>query len=79
MQFRHLTFSAIGPFPGTHTINFDDLTAPGLFLFDGPTGAGKSSIIDAIAFALYGDVAGSDSDRSRMRSSYAPGTVESVV
>lgn len=79
MQFRHLTFSAIGPFPGTHTINFDDLTASGLFLFDGPTGAGKSSIIDAIVFALYGDVAGSDSDRSRMRSSYAPGTVESVV
>lgn len=79
MQFRHLTFSAIGPFPGTHTINFDQLAASGLFLFDGPTGAGKSSIIDAIVFALYGDVAGSDSDRSRMRSSYAPSSQGSVV
>ena len=58
MQFRYLTFSALGPFPGTHTIDFDELTAGKLFLFDGPTGSGKSSIIDAIVFALYGRVAG---------------------
>ncbi|MEW6867242.1 AAA family ATPase [Trueperella pyogenes] len=79
MQFRHLTFTAIGPFPGTHAINFDELTASGLFLFEGPTGAGKSSIIDALVYALYGDVAGRDSDRTRMRSTYADLSTDSSV
>lgn len=71
MQFRHLAFSALGPFPGTHSIDFDELTASGLFLFEGPTGSGKSSIIDAIVFALYGKVAGEESDDSRIRSAHA--------
>ncbi len=77
MQFRYLTFSALGPFPGTHTIDFDELTAGGLFLFDGPTGSGKSSIIDAIVFALYGNVAGRESDDARIRSAYANDTTPS--
>ncbi|QOQ39283.1 AAA family ATPase [Trueperella pecoris] len=79
MHFRRLKFSAIGPFPNSHEIDFDQLTASGLFLFEGPTGAGKSSIIDAIVFALYGDVAGRDSDLSRIRSTYADLSTESSV
>ncbi|VEI13721.1 AAA family ATPase [Trueperella bialowiezensis] len=79
MQFRRLEFSALGPFPGKHLINFDELMASGLFLFDGPTGAGKSSIIDAIVFALYGKVAGDESDDSRIRSAYADDRTESYA
>ncbi|MFP7696240.1 AAA family ATPase [Trueperella sp. LYQ143] len=79
MRFRSLTLSAIGPFPGTHTIDFDVLTASRIFLFDGPTGSGKSSIIDALVFALYGTVAGNESDPSRIRSIYADLGTESYV
>lgn len=79
MQFRYLTFSALGPFPGTHTIDFDELTAGKLFLFDGPTGSGKSSIIDAIVFALYGRVAGEESDDSRIRSAHADDSTPSYA
>lgn len=79
MQFRYLAFGALGPFPGTHTINFDELTAGGLFLFDGPTGSGKSSIIDAIVFALYGKVAGAESDDSRIRSAHADDSTPSYA
>ncbi|MFY9262682.1 MAG: SMC family ATPase [Actinomycetaceae bacterium] len=72
MLIRHLELNGIGPFAGRHIIDFDALTANGLFLFEGPTGSGKSSIIDAIVFALYGDVAGADSDSARIRSTHAP-------
>ncbi|MDO5726408.1 MAG: AAA family ATPase [Bowdeniella nasicola] len=54
MQLHHLSFGAIGPFAGRHDIDFDALGAHGLFLLSGPTGSGKSTIIDAIVFALYG-------------------------
>ncbi len=58
MRFHHLTVSAFGPFPGTETVDFDDLNAGGLFLLTGPTGAGKTSVLDALCFALYGAVPG---------------------
>ena len=58
MRFHHLTVSAFGPFSGTESVDFDDLNAGGLFLMTGPTGAGKTSILDAICFALYGSVPG---------------------
>lgn len=54
MQLHHLTFEAIGPFADSYSIDFDALGAQGLFLLTGPTGSGKSTILDAVVFALYG-------------------------
>lgn len=72
MHIHSVAFAALGPFAGEHRIDFDDLGGSALFLIDGPTGAGKSTIIDAVVFALFGDVAGRTSDRQRLRSSFAP-------
>lgn len=79
MRLRSLTVQAIGPFAGRHTVDFDALGTSGLFLLEGPTGAGKSTLIDAVVFALYGKVAGADASEERLRSAYAPDDVESVV
>ncbi len=71
MRLHHLVLTGVGPFLRRQEIDFDDLAGSGLFLIDGPTGAGKTTIIDAIVYALYGDVSGgSDSDGNRIRSSY---------
>ena len=58
MRLHHLTVSAFGPFAGTEELDFEELNDAGLFLMTGPTGAGKSSVLDAICFALYGQVPG---------------------
>lgn len=72
MRLHRLELRGIGPFGDTETIDFDRLSASGLFLMEGPTGAGKSTLIDAIVWALFGSVAGgSDSTVDRMRSLYA--------
>lgn len=73
MELHALTLQAIGPFAGSHHIDFDALGVGGLFLLEGPTGAGKSTIIDAIVFALYGDVAADGSSKDRIPSAYAAG------
>ena len=79
MHLRTLTLQAIGPFAGRHTVDFDALGQAGLFLLEGPTGSGKSTLIDAIVFALYGKVASSEASEDRLRSAYATDDVESVV
>src|SRR5690606_27859321 len=66
MQLHTLTFAAIGPFRDEQHIDFGHLAAGGLFLLDGPTGAGKPTVIDAVVFALYGDVAGPGSRKDRL-------------
>ena len=58
MKLHHLTVTAFGPFAGTETVDFDALNDAGLFLLSGSTGAGKTSILDAVCFALYGAVPG---------------------
>ena len=58
MRIHRLELTAFGPFPDTEVVDFDRLNASGLFLLTGPTGAGKTSILDAICFALYGAVPG---------------------
>jgi len=64
MRFHHLTVRAFGPYAGTETVDFDELNSSGVFLLTGPTGAGKTSILDAICFALYGVVPGERGTKS---------------
>ena len=71
MRLHRLEVTGFGPFADTTRIDFDTLSESGLFLLTGPTGAGKSSILDAICFALYGDVPGDRSTAKRLRSDQA--------
>ncbi len=79
MHLHSMTVQAIGPFAGRHTIDFEALGASGIFLLEGPTGAGKSTLIDAIVFALYGKVASAEASEDRLRSGHAADDVESLV
>ncbi|MER5754005.1 SMC family ATPase [Streptomyces sp. NPDC002088] len=58
MRLHRLDITAFGPFGGAQTVDFDELSAAGLFLLHGPTGAGKTSVLDAVCYALYGSVPG---------------------
>lgn len=58
MRLHRLRLQAFGPFAGTEEIDFDALAGDGLHLIHGPTGAGKTSILDAICFALFSGVPG---------------------
>ena len=79
MRIHRLTISAFGPFAGTEEIDFDRLSAHGLFLLNGPTGAGKTSVLDAVCFALYGSVPGARQDGKRLRSDHAEPALEPSV
>ncbi|MEV6105228.1 SMC family ATPase [Streptomyces sp. NPDC051940] len=59
MRLHRLTVSAFGPFADAEEIDFDALSGAGIFLLHGPTGAGKTSVLDAVCYALYGGVPGS--------------------
>jgi exonuclease SbcC len=58
MRLHKLDVYAFGPFAGHESVDFDALAGSGIFLLNGPTGAGKTSILDAICFGLYGKVPG---------------------
>ncbi|WP_083975546.1 AAA family ATPase [Kitasatospora mediocidica] len=60
MRLHTLTLQAFGPFRTRQTIDFDTLSQGGLFLLHGATGAGKSTIFDAVCYALYGNVPGGE-------------------
>ena len=79
MRIHRLEISAFGPFAATEHIDFDRLSAHGLFLLNGPTGAGKTSVLDAICFALYGSVPGARQDGKRLRSDHAEAAAEPRV
>ena len=79
MRIHRLEISAFGPFAATEHIDFDRLSAHGLFLLNGPTGAGKTSVLDAICFALYGSVPGARQDGKRLRSDHADAAAEPRV
>lgn len=75
-----LKICAIGPYAGKiPDIEFGDFEEKGLFLISGDTGAGKTTIFDAICFALYGKTSGTYRDESKLRSEYAADNVESYV
>src|SRR5215472_11939686 len=71
MRLHRLRMTALGPYATEQMIDFDRLAQGGLFLLEGPTGAGKSTVLDAITFALYGGLAGEDSADDRLRSHFA--------
>lgn len=66
-----LVISAFGPYAGRVEINMDILGSSGLYLITGNTGAGKTTIFDAITFALYGEASGDNREPSMFRSKYA--------
>ncbi|WP_154592861.1 AAA family ATPase [Arsenicicoccus cauae] len=70
MRLHHLRVTAFGPFAGTVEVDLDELGAAGLFLINGPTGAGKTSLLDAVCFALYGDIPGAR-QKGSLRSDHA--------
>ncbi|MGJ3188639.1 AAA family ATPase [Paenarthrobacter sp. FR1] len=79
MRIHRLEIEAFGPFASAQHIDFDHLGAQGLFLLNGATGAGKTSILDAICFALYGAVPGARQEGKRLRSDHAAPSAEPRV
>ncbi|TFE50057.1 SMC family ATPase [Streptomyces sp. ICN441] len=73
MRLHRLEITAFGPFAARQEIDFDTLSAAGLFLLHGPTGAGKTSVLDAVCYALYGAVPGArQTPGAPLRSDHAP-------
>lgn len=80
MRIHRLEIQAFGPFAGREVVDFDALGAQGLFLLNGATGAGKTSVLDSIAYALYGAVPGARQGAvNRLRSHHAADGVEPEV
>ena len=81
MKPKILTFQAFGPYAQKITVDFTKLERDGLFLVCGPTGAGKTTIFDAIAYALFGEASGGPERRSAdsFRSDYAAADTETFA
>ncbi|MFI6650158.1 SMC family ATPase [Streptomyces sp. NPDC050529] len=80
MRLHRLGITAFGPFGTTQEIDFDALSAGGLFLLHGPTGAGKTSVLDAVCYALYGAVPGArQSPGTSLRSDHAAADLPTEV
>lgn len=79
MRPLKLTMSAFGPYAGKNVLDLEKLGDSGLYIITGDTGAGKTTIFDAITYALYGSTSGSVRSADMMRSKYAEETDETYV
>ncbi|MDD6466895.1 MAG: SMC family ATPase [Erysipelotrichaceae bacterium] len=79
MKPIRLTMSAFGPYAQEITIDFTKLGQSGLYLITGDTGAGKTTIFDAITYALYGETSGNHRDATMIRSQYADSKTPTYV
>ncbi|SIT80397.1 AAA family ATPase [Edaphobacillus lindanitolerans] len=74
-----LKMTAFGPYKHCETIDFRELDGRGLFAISGPTGSGKTTIFDAICFALYGKASGEERDDKSLRSDFADDALHTEV
>jgi exonuclease SbcC len=79
MRPINLNISAFGPYAGEIKLNMDDLGDKGLYLITGDTGAGKTTIFDAICFALFGEASGGSREAAMLRSKYAEADTPTFV
>lgn len=79
MRPIRLVMSAFGPYAGKETLDFRNLQGNNIFLITGPTGAGKTTIFDAISYALFGEASGSSRDKSDLRSDFAEADIPTYV
>ncbi|WP_158275769.1 AAA family ATPase [Bifidobacterium catulorum] len=70
MRLIGMRFMGIGPYDGEYSIDFAALSRSHIFLIEGETGSGKSTILDCISFALYGAVSSDDASKDRLRSRF---------
>ena len=71
MRPVYIRMSAFGPYAGIQELNMEELGAGGLYLITGDTGAGKTTIFDAITFALFGEASGAVREAGMFQSKYA--------
>lgn len=79
MRPLRLVICGWGPYKGKQEIDFGALDRRGLFLITGPTGAGKTTVFDAITYALYGNMSGGIREKSSVRSDFAAADVPTYV
>ena len=79
MRPLKLTMSAFGPYAGVQELDFEKLGESGLYLITGDTGAGKTTVFDAITFALFGEASGDHREPGMLRSKYAAADAPTYV
>lgn len=79
MKPLKLVMRAFGPYAGEQILDFTQISGNTLFLIHGPTGSGKTTILDAICYALYGDSSGGDRDGKHLRSDHAAASLITEV